>query len=678
MINLRPYQEEAVNSVKRAFATGHGKVLVVMATGCHLKGQQILKYDGGLVNVEDIRVGDQLMGPDGSPRNVTSLVKGNQETATIHPVKGDSWVVNLDHVLTLVRTQKSKAKFPSHQGGQLIDISVCDWLTWSRTKKHIHKLVRSPVKFNNNAILIIDPYVLGCLIGDGSLRVGVKLTGNDPEIWDALRVEAPKFKLQYKLTRQKNRCASVSLVRTKGTAHRNQLTAELDRLGLCVNSGEKFVPFSYKTGSYNTRREILAGLIDTDGHLGGGCFDFISKSKRLADDTAYLARSIGLAAYVKNKQQLYKGEYRSYWRTQISGDLSIVPCRLARKKAPKREQIKDVLRTGFSVELGPASDYYGFSLDGDKRYLLGDFTVTHNTGKTSVFAELMRSYDTTLLIAHRKELIDQGVCRIYEQLGLAPGDVGIEMASRRSNGEKIIVGSVQTILKRDIGPRDLIVIDEAHHAVSNTYQEVLARYPNAHVLGVTATPDRADKVALGSYFQHVAYKYETSDAIRDGWLVPVKTIEADGVDGLLAVVGSRRTIVFTPNVAKAIEVAGALPGARYVHGDMPMKERDATLAAFKAGEFQFIVNCNILTEGFDAPEIECVAMLRATQSRGMFMQCLGRGLRLSPYKHECLYVDLTLKMPDHSMEVPGHPLDGNRKVKEAYSELNTLTKWLLG
>lgn len=298
------------------------------------------------------------------------------------------------------------------------------------------------------------------------------------------------------------------------------------------------------------------------------------------------------------------------------------------------------------------------------------------TGKTTIFAELLKFFDTSLVIAHRKELIDQAADRIYEQLGLVPG---IEMASSRSNGERIIVGSVQTLLKRDIGPRDFIVIDEAHHAVSNTYQEVLARYPFAKVLGVTATPDRADRVALGNYFECVAFKYETSAAIRDGWLVPITPITANGVEGLLYEVGHRRTIVFTPNVAKAIEVAGNLPSARYVHGDMPTKERFETLAAFKRGEFQFIVNCNILTEGFDCAEVECVAMLRATQSRGMYMQTLGRGLRLSPYKKDCLYIDATMEMPDHSLEVPGHPLDGVEKASaDLKAELKRFKEFLWG
>lgn len=276
-------------------------------------------------------------------------------------------------------------------------------------------------------------------------------------------------------------------------------------------------------------------------------------------------------------------------------------------------------------------------------------------GKTTVAAELIKqSPGASLFIAHRRELIAQAYSRLVEYTGRP---VGIEMGSRKSKGEDIVVGSIQSLLKREIAYPDLIIIDEAHHAVSNTYLSVLDRFPDAKVVGVTATPDRADQKPLGDVFRHVAYRYETLQAIEDGWLAPIFKRQVSGVSGLMLAVGSRKTVVFTPTVAEAIEVAGMLPSATYVHGELSGTERDLRISDFKAGKYQYITNCNVLTEGFDMPEIGCVAMMRALQSRGMFVQMIGRGLRLAPGKTDCLYLDL-VDMPKHSLEGPSDPLAG--------------------
>jgi superfamily II DNA or RNA helicase len=277
-------------------------------------------------------------------------------------------------------------------------------------------------------------------------------------------------------------------------------------------------------------------------------------------------------------------------------------------------------------------------------------------GKTTIFIEIAKSFERTVIIAHRKELIDQAAKRVFQQLGIKPG---IEMGAKRSKGETIIVGSIQTLITRatNLQPPDLVIIDEAHHAVSETYRMVLAMWPNAKILGVTATPDRQDQLALGNVFETVAYRYETPDAIADGWLAPITWDRATDINDLMLATYGRRTVIFTPNVAQAIEVADELgPEAGVVYGSLSKTERTATLDKFKAGELQYMVNCNILTEGFDCPEIEAVAMLRSTDSRAMFVQCLGRGLRLAPGKEDCLYIGLDL--PKHSLECPYDPLDG--------------------
>jgi superfamily II DNA or RNA helicase len=276
-------------------------------------------------------------------------------------------------------------------------------------------------------------------------------------------------------------------------------------------------------------------------------------------------------------------------------------------------------------------------------------------GKTTIALEIAKEFEKTLFLAHRRELIDQGAKRAKEQLGIIPG---VEMASRHAKGdEPMIFASVQTLAARslDYKPK-LIIIDEAHHSVAKTYQQVLDKYPEAKVFGITATPDRADQKALGSVFEIVAYRYETPQAIEDGWLSPVIWGEASNIDELLACTAGRRTIIFTSRVQEAVDLAQEISGEA-VYGTLPKRKRKEILERFKSGALDYLVNCNVLTEGFDCPEIECVAMLRNINARALWMQCLGRGLRIAPDKFDCLYLDLAMNK-EHDLEGPYDALDG--------------------
>jgi len=301
-------------------------LMIIGSAGCHEAGQEIILDSGIVKKVEDIVVGDALLGPDGKSRIVVKLERGTGNMVRIVPVKGESFVVNEDHVLTLCHTVT----------GEIIDVSVRDFRQWSKHKQRDHKLLRaSAVSFNEREDEVpLDPYFLGLLLGDGCVR--------------------------------------------------------LRGLGLmnCL-AGNKFIPDRYQFGSVEERQAILAGLIDTDGHLHGNTFDWISKSKQLADDVVFISRSLGLAAYVSECVKSCPGFTGTYHRVSISGDLTKLPVRVKRKKPAPRRQKKNVLHTGFTIEDVGEGEYYGFTLTGDGRYLLDDFTITHNCGKS----ELLMSFE---------------------------------------------------------------------------------------------------------------------------------------------------------------------------------------------------------------------------------------------------------------------------------------------
>ena len=302
-------------------------------------------------------------------------------------------------------------------------------------------------------------------------------------------------------------------------------------------------------------------------------------------------------------------------------------------------------------------------------------------GKTVVFSEIVRRFQParSMVIAHREELIFQAAEKIKRVTGL---DGGVEMGEYTAgffgNMPPYVVSTVQTqcsggdgggrmtkFLPEDFG---LVVIDEAHHATASTYRRVIDYYrqnPKCKILGVTATPDRADEEALGQVFDAVAYDYQILDAINQGWLVPVqqqmvtvesmdfsniKTTAGDLNQGELAEVmeeednlqrvavptveicGDKRAIVFATTVKQAERLCEIINRYRpdkavWLCGKTDKERRRKMLADFKAGVVQFVVNVGVLTEGFDDSGVEVIVMARPTKSRALYAQMAGRGTR---------------------------------------------------
>jgi len=212
------------------------------------------------------------------------------------------------------------------------------------------------------------------------------ITKPDVEILDVWKLYGQSLGLGF-TEQEKNGCFSIRL--TNGPKKENPFTYKLRQLGV---SSRKHIPEMYLTASREDRLELLAGLLDSDGHLGQNCFDFINIKQQISEGVTFLARSLGLAAYISAEEKgCQTGAIGLYHRVSISGGCDIIPTRVPRKQASKRKQIKDVLVTGFKLEALPEDDYFGFELDGDHLYLMGDFTVTHNSGKSPVAITIARA-----------------------------------------------------------------------------------------------------------------------------------------------------------------------------------------------------------------------------------------------------------------------------------------------
>lgn len=312
------------------------------------------------------------------------------------------------------------------------------------------------------------------------------------------------------------------------------------------------------------------------------------------------------------------------------------------------------------------------------------------TGKTVVFATVaedrVRAGDRVLILAHRGELLEQAADKIAAVTGLA---CSTEKAEQNSRGrwERITVGSVQTMMqeKRLAGFAEdrfgTIIIDEAHHAISDSYQKVLEHFPAAKVLGVTATPDRGDLRNLGSYFETLAYEYTLPQAIRSGYLCKMKAqtiplkIDMNGVgisqgDFKAADVGSalepylaqiaeemthycrgRKTVVFLPLIDTSRKFCALLRerGFRAAEVNGQSDDRAEILAGFAAGEYDVLCNSMLLTEGWDCPSVDCIVVLRPTKVRSLYTQMIGRGTRLHPGKDHLLILDFLWHTERHEL-----------------------------
>jgi len=356
-----------------------GEIGVLMgATGCHAAGTEIMMYDGTVKKVENVAVGDKLMGPDSSPREVKELRRGEQQMYEITPNRGgEPFVVNKDHVLSLVNSSDGY----SHGKGGVVNVTVGEYIEKSNQFQHVHKLRRKPVdtfEGSEDYKYELDPYLIGLLVGDGCFTGhNFSVTTGDETIRDYLmeHCEADHgMDVGFKTRDDGNYVVPIT------NDHKGDPVLDGVRtLGLYGKGSEdKFVPDKYKYGSPEVRRTFLAGLFDADAHLSKNGYDYVSASEKLADDVTFIARSLGYRVS-RGTKHIRGGEYYRAYVTGIDDDML---CRLERKQSRERKSEKNCLRTGFSIEPVGHGDYYGFLLDRDHLYMTADFTVHHNSGKT--------------------------------------------------------------------------------------------------------------------------------------------------------------------------------------------------------------------------------------------------------------------------------------------------------
>jgi hypothetical protein len=386
-------------------------------------GSKVLLYNGQIEEVQNIKIGDILMGPDSKPRTVLDLGRGQDMMYEVIPLKGQTHTFTSAHVLSLkcsnmgvkyvddkrsknqikkwcaswfdnkkiseksqyFETEEEAKKYIANipEESKYCTIEIKDYIKLSEKMQNQLKLYRVGVNFPHKEIPL-DPYILGLWIGDGnSLDVG--FTNQDAVIIVYLKQKLPEYNCWLE------KCSGSYHYRFQTTdgIGKNYVKETLKLLNLL---GNKHIPDIYKINSRQVQLQVLAGILDTDGHLGkNGCYEFCQVSEKIMDDVIFIARSLGFAAYksIKKTSCTVQGEkvYGTAFRTTISGNIEEIPCKIKRKQAQPRQQIKDHLVTGFKVIEKGIDDYYGFTLDQDHLYLVNDFMVTHNSCSAITIAE---------------------------------------------------------------------------------------------------------------------------------------------------------------------------------------------------------------------------------------------------------------------------------------------------
>ncbi len=474
-------QKRPENILIKAYA-GAGKCL-----GFNTK---VLMYDGTIKMVQDVIAGDLLMGDDSTPRKVLNTNVGNGNLFKIIPTKGESWICNDVHVLTIHHEHKNI----------LIDVPLneINYPKYPNGNFRYARLQRCGINFSEIKTNI-DPYLLGLWLGDGKKENGAPVifvhVSEQPIIDYLSNINYPNITPKFNEYQKNLYNVDLTTPNFNGRKVNNVLR---DEFKSCLNSDNSFsIPKNYLINSKENRLKLLAGIIDTDDYLSKKYYEITTKYQSFADDLLFLARSLGFAAYATKKIGTIKKLNFSgkYWRIIISGSFENVPCLLKRKQCPPREQIKSVLRTGFKFESVGIGNYYGFTLDGNGRFLLGDFTITHNTSTIVEAVKLLPKDKNITFLAFNKHIQEELKTKLPEYVRCYT-TYGLGMSAiKRKYGDSIQFDEFKAdkiILKKS---KSWGLDDELSEEEVSIYLNNMKKLTNLCRLTLTTKPDFVPYIA---------------------------------------------------------------------------------------------------------------------------------------------------------------------------------------
>lgn len=482
---LRENQKKVVNTYMEHITKakyGGGLLELPCAYGkCLGRDTKILMYDGSIKNVQDVKVGDFLMGDDSTPRNVLTLARGREQMYKISNKNGDFYICNESHILSLKSSTNYNEKIKK---GNIIDISVKDYLNLPKCfhkEKGLLLGYKVPINFREKNIAF-DPYLFGYWLGNKtSKNTSIKTRESSviKYIIDLLKKKHTDLYLQYTGQKYDYRI---------NTLKNKNIFEEFLRDNNLLNN--KHIPQNYLCNSRQIRLSILGGIIDSNGYLNDDSVEITQKNKKLVDDIVFLARSLGFSCHTKKISVSKK-----YYLINIYGlGIEEIPTLCPRKKICQKKNKIDTLTYTLQIEKLDVDEYYGFEIDGNRRFVLGDFTVTHNTVLSlNIISRLKKK---TIIIVHKEFLMNQWIERIKEFLpGARIGKIQGPIVDIED--KDIVICMLQSLSMKNY-PTTIFdcfgftILDEVHHISSEKFSEALYKLITKIMLGLSATMKRKD------------------------------------------------------------------------------------------------------------------------------------------------------------------------------------------
>lgn len=475
--NLRQNQLEISDTVLSKIQSDDGGLLSLQCGGgkCLARDTEVLMYDGTICKVQDIIVGDKIMGDDSNPRNILSLARGQEIMYRISNTNS-SYIVNESHILSLTDDLNK------------IDMSLKEYLRLVEQDIELFGY-RVPITFYERE-LEFDPYLLGLWLGNNNDNSLINLTKINIKNDEMFKYIVKYFKLNFQSLYLKPIKEKYYIIKT--FINFDPFIYFLRKYNLINN---KNIPKHYKCNSRKNQLLLLAGIIDAKGIYDNNKYIITEINIRLLNDIIYLTRSLGFNVNIINRFEIHIHGFQ-------------IPV----LSLPIIYTNQNSLNYKIKIEKLEINNYYGFEIDGNRRFVLGDFSVTHNTVIALYIASQLKV--KTLVIVHKSFLLNQWLLRAKE---FTSAKVGIIQQNKIDiEGNDIVIGMLQSIAKdkydtdifRDFG---LVIFDEAHHAPSKYFSRALPIIACKKTLALSATPNRTDKLekVLYWYFGDVLYKAPT-------------------------------------------------------------------------------------------------------------------------------------------------------------------------
>uniref|UniRef100_A0A6C0DS77 Helicase ATP-binding domain-containing protein n=1 Tax=viral metagenome TaxID=1070528 RepID=A0A6C0DS77_9ZZZZ len=517
--NQKPVVETYINYLDTR-EEGGGLLELPCAYGkCLGRNTKILMYDGSIKFVQDINVGDVIMGDDSMPRNILSLARGRETMYKIKSPTGENYIVNESHILSLKYKNPHKqyaVRFNKRKYKDIVkDVSLMNYLDMKSKNPYMYKRLmgyRVPIVFEQKTVEI-DPYLFGYWLGttrfseDTIFEEYINITRL---IYYQFITKNDNMKFVYNENGDSDNDSNNDK-KTYAAIHQKRLWDTFLEKYDIIN--KKSIPHHYKCNSRSMQLSLLAGIIDANGYCDGPNKTYVllfSEKYKLIDDILFLVRSLGFSGTKQKIKLNYcdvadiddndKEHYvdKTHYYIHIKGNnlheipvKQLVNCFVNNKKTPS---FPTDLKYKIVVEKLEEDDYYGFQIDGNNRFVLGDFTVTHNT--TISLNIISRLKKKTLVIVHKEFLLNQWVERINQFLPSAR--VGrIQGTVLDIENKDIVIGMLQSLSMKEYSESTfesfgLTIIDEAHHISSEVFSRALFKIVTKYMLGLSATMERKD------------------------------------------------------------------------------------------------------------------------------------------------------------------------------------------